>query len=359
MSVIERTRAGGGGSGEEGPPGPEGPRGEFRFREAWKAATEYKKGDAVTVGGSTYACIKAMTAGEDVTPPNATFWALIAENGAAGAAGPAGEKGENGEAGAAGSPKTAKEPPLEIVGSEITVKSEGITNALIAPGVLETKIKEEEGEAGQYVTRVRKQKVTGEKTFEARIVGTEGELLIKNKPAENALSGGANGVPPLQFEANTLLGQYPAGGDTSITTTGAGGRGAEFKLKSGNGGEARAAKTKSTGGLGGGFTLESGVGGSTNIPGVTTGANVGGEGGGFNLFGQEGGAAGSGTTNKGGRGGTFELRSGKGGAAVGTTGTGAAGAGGTLGIEAGAGGESQPTGGVGGGNGGEARMVGR
>jgi hypothetical protein len=66
--------------------GPAGAKGEFNFRQAWKAATAYAVGDAVTVEGSTYACIKAMTVGEDVTPPNVTFWAIIAEKGAGGAA---------------------------------------------------------------------------------------------------------------------------------------------------------------------------------------------------------------------------------------------------------------------------------
>jgi hypothetical protein len=137
------------GSGEAGPPGPQGEKGEFNFRGAWKAATAYLKGDAVESKGSTYACIKAMSVGEDVEPPNATFWALVAKEGKEGPAGAAGEKGEKGttgekgekgttgETGPAGAPKTAKEPPLEITGSEITIKAEGITNALVKAKSLE------------------------------------------------------------------------------------------------------------------------------------------------------------------------------------------------------------------------------
>ncbi len=43
-----------------------------------------------------------------------------------------GKEGKTGPEGPAGAPKTAKEPPLEISGSEITVKAKGITDAMLA-----------------------------------------------------------------------------------------------------------------------------------------------------------------------------------------------------------------------------------
>jgi hypothetical protein len=41
---------------------------------AWKAATAYALHNVVLSGGKLYECIKAMTAGEDVEPPEATHW---------------------------------------------------------------------------------------------------------------------------------------------------------------------------------------------------------------------------------------------------------------------------------------------
>ena len=83
MSVVERSFIVTG-SGEKGEKGIQGEKGEFNFRGAWKAATPYIKGDAVTSEGSTYACILAT----ETKPPEAVHWTLIAEKG---------EKGTTGE----------------------------------------------------------------------------------------------------------------------------------------------------------------------------------------------------------------------------------------------------------------------
>lgn len=94
----------GGGGGERGPEGPAGPKGEFNYRGAYSAATEYAKGDAVTEGGSTYASLKAANLNHT---PSALgeWWALIAKEGKEGKEGPkgtAGEKGVTGEKGTTG-----------------------------------------------------------------------------------------------------------------------------------------------------------------------------------------------------------------------------------------------------------------
>ncbi len=163
----------GGGGGEKGEKGATGEKGEFNFRGAWLIGTTYTKGDATTEGGNTYASIQNANVGNK---PSSTplFWTLIAEKGGTGSTGPAGEKGEKGttgekgekgttgETGAAGAPKTAKEPPLEIVGSEITIKNEGITNSLIkaAAGIEESKLS-----LPEVVKITGSQVITGQKVF--------------------------------------------------------------------------------------------------------------------------------------------------------------------------------------------------
>lgn len=69
-----------GAAGKEGAEGKPGP-GPVNWVGEWKAATEYKVNDGVSWKGSSYICIKAMTAGEDKEPPNATFWGVLAEKG--------------------------------------------------------------------------------------------------------------------------------------------------------------------------------------------------------------------------------------------------------------------------------------
>lgn len=95
-------RSGASGGGEPGPQGPTGPKGEYTHRGAWVVTTVYAKGDAVTKGGSTYACTVAHTAEAANEPPNAGFWAVLAEKGAAGAAGAPGAEGPKGTTGAEG-----------------------------------------------------------------------------------------------------------------------------------------------------------------------------------------------------------------------------------------------------------------
>jgi len=48
---------------------------------AWSGATAYVVNDAVSVSGSSYICILANT---NQTPPNATYWEVLAQQGAAG-----------------------------------------------------------------------------------------------------------------------------------------------------------------------------------------------------------------------------------------------------------------------------------
>ncbi|MET4721905.1 hypothetical protein ABIF63_006011 [Bradyrhizobium japonicum] len=58
----------------------------FQLKGAWSGATAYSVGDVVTLGGSSYACILDHT---NHTPPNATYWQLLASVGPTGNTGPA------------------------------------------------------------------------------------------------------------------------------------------------------------------------------------------------------------------------------------------------------------------------------
>lgn len=69
------------------------------LKGAWNSATTYYPGDRVTLNGSSYECILSHT---NQTPPNATYWQLIAskgDTGATGATGPQGDAGEQGNKG--------------------------------------------------------------------------------------------------------------------------------------------------------------------------------------------------------------------------------------------------------------------
>lgn len=59
-------------------------------RGAWVTATSYIVGDIVSYSGSSYNCILAHTSSGSNTPPNATYWALLAEVGSPGATGATG-----------------------------------------------------------------------------------------------------------------------------------------------------------------------------------------------------------------------------------------------------------------------------
>lgn len=59
----------------------------FNFTGAWSGATVYNTNDVATLGGSAYICILAHT---NHTPPNATYWSVLASIGATGATGSTG-----------------------------------------------------------------------------------------------------------------------------------------------------------------------------------------------------------------------------------------------------------------------------
>ncbi|OSJ33260.1 hypothetical protein BSZ19_16615, partial [Bradyrhizobium japonicum] len=57
----------------------------FQLKGAWSGATAYAAGDVVTLSGSSYVCILDHT---NHTPPNVTYWQLLASIGATGNTGP-------------------------------------------------------------------------------------------------------------------------------------------------------------------------------------------------------------------------------------------------------------------------------
>ncbi|WP_245448790.1 carbohydrate-binding protein [Bradyrhizobium ottawaense] len=59
----------------------------FNLTGAWSGSTDYTIGDVVTLSGSSYVCILDHT---NHTPPNATYWQLLASKGDTGATGAAG-----------------------------------------------------------------------------------------------------------------------------------------------------------------------------------------------------------------------------------------------------------------------------
>ncbi|UEM08304.1 hypothetical protein J4G43_026185 [Bradyrhizobium barranii subsp. barranii] len=59
----------------------------FQLKGAWSGATAYAANDVVTLSGSSYACVLDHT---NHTPPNATYWQLLAAKGDTGSPGPTG-----------------------------------------------------------------------------------------------------------------------------------------------------------------------------------------------------------------------------------------------------------------------------
>lgn len=59
----------------------------FQLKGAWSGATAYAAGDVVSLSGSSYVCVLDHT---NHTPPNATYWQLLASIGATGNTGPTG-----------------------------------------------------------------------------------------------------------------------------------------------------------------------------------------------------------------------------------------------------------------------------
>jgi hypothetical protein len=80
---------------EQGVQGPQGEQGPSftNWKGAWSGATAYVLNDAVSSGGSSYICILAHT---NQTPPNATYWNVIASKGDTGAKGDTGDQGPPG-----------------------------------------------------------------------------------------------------------------------------------------------------------------------------------------------------------------------------------------------------------------------
>ena len=90
----------------EGVAGPQGPAGApgvpgMVWRGAWSGATAYAVNDVVGQAGSSYICITPSTGN---TPPNASYWNLVAQIGATGAQGVQGNPGSAGATGATGAP---------------------------------------------------------------------------------------------------------------------------------------------------------------------------------------------------------------------------------------------------------------
>lgn len=64
----------------------------FQLKGAWDSATAYSVGDVVTLSGSSYACVLDHT---NHTPPNVTYWQLLASKGDTGTTGATGAAGAN------------------------------------------------------------------------------------------------------------------------------------------------------------------------------------------------------------------------------------------------------------------------
>jgi hypothetical protein len=87
--------------GPTGPTGATGAAGQgINWRGSWVTATTYNPYDAVDNNGSSYICIATNSS---QAPPNATYWNLMAQQGATGATGAPGNPGSAGPAGTRGS----------------------------------------------------------------------------------------------------------------------------------------------------------------------------------------------------------------------------------------------------------------
>lgn len=93
--------------GSQGVPGGQGATGEtwptwpawMNRQGAWSAVTAYVIDDAVSLNGSSYICILWNT---NQTPPNATYWQVLASKGDTGNTGATGATGNTGATGATG-----------------------------------------------------------------------------------------------------------------------------------------------------------------------------------------------------------------------------------------------------------------
>src|ERR1700687_3795942 len=94
----------------------------FSFLGAWSGATAYGINQVVTLGGSSYICILAHT---NFTPPNATYWSLLASIGNTGGTGPTGAAGTNGTNGI-GYAGTSTTSLLIATGSKVFTTQAGL-----------------------------------------------------------------------------------------------------------------------------------------------------------------------------------------------------------------------------------------
>lgn len=106
------------GTGVQGPQGPAGPTGPagpgvIQWKGAWSGATAYDVNDAVVVNGTSYICIQAHT---NQTPPNATYWNVLAAKGDAGPTGNTGAIGPTGSQGPQGN--TGPQGPTGATGAQ-------------------------------------------------------------------------------------------------------------------------------------------------------------------------------------------------------------------------------------------------
>lgn len=85
-------------TGPAGPIGPAGP-GVINWMGAWSAVAAYEVNDAVQHDGTSYICTQTNTNQE---PPNASFWDVLAEQGATGPQGATGLQGPTGPQGPTG-----------------------------------------------------------------------------------------------------------------------------------------------------------------------------------------------------------------------------------------------------------------
>lgn len=87
-----------GATGAAGSAGPTGPAGLI-WEGTWSAATAYSVNDAVILSGNSYICTAAHT---NQSPPNASYWNVLAAKGEQGPTGSQGSVGEQGLTGATG-----------------------------------------------------------------------------------------------------------------------------------------------------------------------------------------------------------------------------------------------------------------
>lgn len=98
----------------------------LQHRGEWSGATQYYEDNIVSLNGSSYICILTNL---NQSPPNATYWQLVAEKGDAGANGTNGTNGTNGSNGAPGVVQSI------VAGTNITVDATDPANPIVsAPG---------------------------------------------------------------------------------------------------------------------------------------------------------------------------------------------------------------------------------